>query len=239
MPLPMPPAPSSSLTMTRRSPGVSGAQGLGRRGDVLAGPHPGDSGCHRHAGRPEGLAASRLRAPVGEPWVCAVHRHAQPPGHVEVVLGHGVRDGHGAGGVGDRGADPTDHPRMVTHLARQGERSRIDDGDQRQPRPRLRGVQAGDEGQPVVDEPRVDRHGGHVDHVGAARGEPEQVAQEPLLERRQQRLPAGRQVRGDGLHHHDGPRRVAHGPPGEVRPGLAQAFVEDPVRDRLVHGGPR
>ena len=135
----------------------------------------------RHPGLAEHLAAAGLGAVVAEARVEAVHRDAEQ--HRELPLQwRAVEHGQvGAARIEDRGADALHEPRPLEDLL--GERTgravvRREDGEAG---PRVARGHAGEELEVVLQQHRVHRLRGDVDHPGARVAQPDEQEEQPLL----------------------------------------------------------
>jgi hypothetical protein len=119
----------------------------------------------RHALLAEDPAAAGLRPVRRERRVHPEDGKTEPRRQLDLVRRGGERDDHPEVRIDDETADPLEHARVAEKLLRERRGAAVGERDEREPAARLCGVELGDEPEPVLDQSRQDRLGGHVDHA--------------------------------------------------------------------------
>ena len=133
----------------------------------------------------EDAPASGLRAEPVERRIAAVDRELQRLGEANLVRGHAEGDDHRDLGLADQPPDPLERTGTSEELSRQGLVTTVDERHRFEALPRLGRVELGDEREVVVEDARMNRLRGHVDHARLRSAqEAEDEAEEPLLVRR-------------------------------------------------------
>ena len=181
MAFPSPEKLSLSLTTARRMPGPPRRQLDQRLLDVVLALEVLEPLRQRDAGLAEHLAAAGLGAEDREVGIGAVERDAEQHGELALERRR-VEDGEvGARAVLDPLADALDQPRALEDLLGQRARRGVVGAEQRQARAGVARGDAGEELEVVVQDHRVHRLRGDVDHARPRVAQPDQQEEQPLL----------------------------------------------------------
>jgi hypothetical protein len=177
----------------------------------------------RHVLFEEDLPAALLRSEPREIGVRAEERDPEPHRQLDLRRRRREREHQRELRVADHAPDPCDRARTLEQLLRQRPVAAVDERDRLEAAARLGRVELGDEAEPVVEDARVDRLRGDVDHPRARRPEQaEDETEEPLLVRWEDRDQLVGDVERDRVDDDQHPLDLADRPQGDVRPALPE-----------------
>ena len=182
--LPAPDTPSLVLMITwldRRPGGEHVADRVGDLGEAVQ-----VLDARADAGRRTRRTAGGNRScvpEVGQPRIRPVHRDAEAQREVALERGRVVGDQVAARAVRDLRRDPGEQSGSLQQLLAERPVGGVVGGEQRQPGQRVARDDPGQQSEVVLDDPRVDRHRGHVDHPQPRLPQQQEQEEEPLLER--------------------------------------------------------